>query len=158
MHRHELLILWSICWSSSLVHFKNGSEYLTAQVFIPLISFLLCSLLSGSFLVLLRSFCVFSPSALIFSLFGSSIPSIVCRFPLFIISMVYFSMPSSIPISWLYILTVCIRVPISFSFLANSLLSSMYIGWVIFFLRFVKFLSTCAFPMDVIQWHHYYYK
>ena len=33
----SFLVLWSICWSSSLVHFKNDPEYLlrrTAQVFI----------------------------------------------------------------------------------------------------------------------------
>ena len=41
-------------------------------------------------------------------------------------------MPNSIPISWLWILTVCIRVSIDFSFLANGLMSSMYITWFIF--------------------------
>ena len=34
--------------------------------------------------------------------------------------------------SWLYILTVCIMVSGSFSFFANSLVSSMYIRWLIF--------------------------
>ena len=45
------VILFSICWSSSLVHFKNGPEYLTRgteHVFIPLMRFLLRSLLSSS--------------------------------------------------------------------------------------------------------------
>ena len=41
-------------------------------------------------------------------------------------------MPNSIPMSWLYILTACIRVSSSFSFFANSLMSSMYIKWLIF--------------------------
>ena len=53
----SFLVLWSICRSSSLVHFKNGPEYLimgTAHVFIPLKRFLLQSLVSKSFLVLLR--------------------------------------------------------------------------------------------------------
>ena len=54
------------------------------------------------------------------------------RFLLFIICMVHFSMLNSIPMSWLYIITVCIRVSKSFSFLANSLISSMYIRWLIF--------------------------
>ena len=43
----SFLVLWSICLSSSLVHFRKGPEYLTrgtAQVFIPLIRFLLESL------------------------------------------------------------------------------------------------------------------
>ena len=53
----SFLVLWSICLSSSLVHFRKGPEYLTsdtAQVFIPLITFLLESFVSSSFLVLLR--------------------------------------------------------------------------------------------------------
>ena len=40
----SFLVLWSICLSSYLVHYKNGPEYLTrgtTQVFIPLIRFLL---------------------------------------------------------------------------------------------------------------------
>ena len=39
---------------------------------------------------------------------------------------------NSMPISWLYILTVCFRVSSSFSFFANSFMSSMYIRWLIF--------------------------
>ena len=104
------LIPWSICWSSSLVYFKNGSENLTrgtAQVFIHL-RFLLCCLLSSCFLFLFLhrylkffffiSVCLvvfafsipkylyvsFSQSVLIFSWVGSSIPFVICRFPLFI--------------------------------------------------------------------------
>ena len=53
----SFLILWSICLSSSLVNLRKGPEYLmrgTAQVFIPLIRFLLESLVSSCFLVLLR--------------------------------------------------------------------------------------------------------
>ena len=50
--------------NSSLVHFKNGPEYLTrgtAQVFIPLIRILQYSFVSSCFLVLLRySFLIFS--------------------------------------------------------------------------------------------------
>ena len=57
-------VLWSICLSSLQVHFKDDPEYLTretAQVFIPLIRFLLYSFISSSFLVLLKySFFIFS--------------------------------------------------------------------------------------------------
>ena len=60
----SFFVLWSMCLSSSLVHFKNSLEYLTrstAQVFIPLIRFLLHSFVSNSFLVILRySFSIFS--------------------------------------------------------------------------------------------------
>ena len=55
----SFLVLWFICLSSSLVRFKNGSEYLkdgTALVFIPLMRFLLQSLVSRSFLVCLGYF------------------------------------------------------------------------------------------------------
>ena len=57
-------------------------------------------------------------------------------------------MPNSIPMSWLYFLTVCIRVSGSFSFFANSLMPSMYISWLIFSCDLVSlypavhFLST----------------
>ena len=56
----------------------------------------------------------------------------MCRFPLFIISMAHFSMPNSIPISRLYILKFCIRVSNSLTFFAKSLMSSMYIRWLIY--------------------------
>ena len=60
----KFLVLWPICLNSSLVYFKNGSAYLTrmtAQVFISLMRFLLLSLVSRSFLILLRySFLIFS--------------------------------------------------------------------------------------------------
>ena len=69
---------------------------------------------------------------LFLSCFSSSIPSVSCRLPLFITSIAHFSMPNSIPMSRLYILTVCIRVSSSFSFFANSLMSSMYIKWLTF--------------------------
>ena len=59
----------------------------------------------------------FSTNVLIFSWLGSAISSVMCRFPLFITSMVHFSMPNSIPISWLYIFTVYISN--SFSLLAT---------------------------------------
>ena len=56
----------------------------------------------------------------------------MCRFPLFIISMAHFSMQNSIPMFWMYIFTACIRVSNPFSFLADSLMTSMYIRWLIF--------------------------
>ena len=100
----SVLILWSISLNSSLVHFKNGYEYLknrTTSVFILLMRFLQQSLVSRNFLVLLRfSFIIFSfisaylmmsasniseqfyfsSSVLILSLFGSSIPSVIWLF------------------------------------------------------------------------------
>ena len=42
-------------------------------------------------------------------------------------SIAYFSVPNSLPISWLFFLIVCTMVSSSFSFLANILLLSMYI-------------------------------
>ena len=51
------LVFLSICLSSSMVHFRNGPECLTwgtAQLFIPLMRFLLQSLVSWNFLVLVK--------------------------------------------------------------------------------------------------------
>ena len=51
----SFLVLWSIYLSSSRVHLRKGPEYLTsgtAQVFIPLMKFLLESFVSSSFRVL----------------------------------------------------------------------------------------------------------
>ena len=53
----SFLILWSIFWSYSLVHFKNSPEYLswgTARVLIAVMRFLLCSLVSNTFVILLK--------------------------------------------------------------------------------------------------------
>ena len=117
----SFLVLWSICLSSSLNHFKNGPKYLTkgtSQVFIPLIRFLVYSFVLSSFLVLPRysflSFSFISSCLMIFpsicrfpvlqafyffSWFSSSISSIMYRFQFFIIRMAHFSLPNSIPMS-----------------------------------------------------------
>ena len=130
--------------------------------------FLQFSLVSSRFLVLLRcaflifsfiSTCLmvsasyipkyskvsFSLSILIFSWFVSSISTVMCRFQLFIISMVHFSMLNSISMSWLYILIVCIRVSNSFSFLANSFMQSLYIRWLIFSCDLVSWYLSVHF-------------
>ena len=49
--------------------------------------------------------------------FGSSVPSVICIFPLFIRIMAHFPIPNSIPISWLHIFIEYIRVSDSFLFL-----------------------------------------
>ena len=52
----SFLVLWSICWSSPVVHSKNDPEYLTrgiALVFVPLIRFQLYSLVSLNFLFII---------------------------------------------------------------------------------------------------------
>ena len=52
-------ILWYICPSSSVAHFRNGPEYLTrrtSQVFIPLIKFLLQRFVSRSPKIFFRYF------------------------------------------------------------------------------------------------------
>ena len=141
-------VLWSTCLSSSLVHFKNGPEYLmrgTAQVFIPLISFLQHSFVSSSFLILLRysffifsfiSTCLmvsaskmpnylnvsFSPSVLILSWFGNSIPSVWCLFLLFITSMAQFSMPNIVVavLVFYFLVFQCIYLFIIFTNLSSQ--------------------------------------
>ena len=99
----SFLVLWSIYLSSFLVHFKNVTR-VTAKVFIPFMRFLLYSLVSISFLVLLKYSFFFLSFLLVwwcplpmfplfvsfvfsghsdFSWFGSYIPSVMCRFPFF---------------------------------------------------------------------------
>ena len=153
-------VLWSIC-GSCLFNLKNGPEYLTkgtVQLFIPFIRFLLYSLVSSSFLILLKySFLIlifsfisaffdgvrFQYSQIFvsflfsefsdFSWFCSSIPSsfAVFRF-LFLTWHIFQYFSNSIPISWFYILTACSRVSNSFLFLANDFISSLYISCLIF--------------------------
>ena len=119
-------------------------------MFIPLMRFLLQSLVSRSFLIYLRySFLIFfffihlfngvcfqySQVLIIFffsehfdfSWLGSSIPSVIYLFPILFMSMAHFSIVNFIPISWLYILIVCIRVSNFVSFFANGLMPSLYI-------------------------------
>ena len=111
----SFLFLLSILESSSLFHIKNFPKYLTmrsAKIFIPFIRFLL---VSSSFLVLqIYSFLIiflssplvwwsqpynipwylylsFSQRCQYFSWIGSPIPTVLCRFQLFFISMAYFS-------------------------------------------------------------------
>ena len=144
----SVLDLCSISLSSSLVHFKNGPVYLTmktARVFIPSIKFLLYSFVSGSFTrspeILFLNFLfhrrLFNGVSLQYSkvilgfLFsklsnfsglGSSVPSVKYCFSLFISFLFHF--PSVYPDS---IFLLGIRVSNSFSFFANSSMSSIYI-------------------------------
>ena len=60
----NFLVFWIISLSSFLAPFKNGPEYLTTGtvlIFIPLLRFLLQSLVSSSFLVLLRYYFLHFP-------------------------------------------------------------------------------------------------
>ena len=66
---------------------------------------------------------------------------VMCRFPLIITSIARFSMPNSISISWLHILTVFFRVSNSFPLQANRLISSMQIRGLIF-----SYL-VCLYPL-----------
>ena len=133
------LVFWSICLSSSLVHFKNDIEYLTSettQVFITLMRFLLQSFekLSRSFEMFCFYFFSFvsaclivhviflSSHVLILSWYSSSIPSLVCLFSFFIWSITQFSMPNSIAVSWPYIFIVWIRF-------SNSFFYFVHIAW-----------------------------
>ena len=56
-----------------------------------------------------------------------------------------FSMPNFIPMSWLYILTACMRVSRYFSCFANSLMPSMYIRWLRFSCYLLSLYPTVHF-------------
>ena len=162
-------VLWSICGSSSLVYFKNGPECFTwgkNQVFIPLMRFLLCSLASSTFLVLPRfSFLIFHSSPLVWwcplliflsickflflQTFWFSLIFRHYRFPLFIMNLAHFSLL----LFSMYILTACMKVSNSFSFLAYSLMSSKCIRWLIFSCDFWSFIySFKVFHISVSWW------
>ena len=104
----NIFVLSFVCLSSSLAHFKNGLEYLTrgtALVFIPLMRSLRWSfeqyfrssgLLFSYFFLYLRLFYgvrfQFSQVLVVFQIlswFGNFIPSVICLFPLFGISLLF---------------------------------------------------------------------
>ena len=61
----NFLVLWTICLSSSLVYFKNGTKYLTrvtAKIVVPRMRFLLYILVSVDFLVIPKNSSAFSIS------------------------------------------------------------------------------------------------
>ena len=164
----SFLVLWSICWSSSLVHFKNGPEdhtRRTAQVFIPLMRFLPYSLASCSFPVLLGySFKILSflPACLMVS--ASNIPEYLSVFfspsVLIFLDLVILFLPSFSAshyqhgtfsyakfhpyIHVLYSYWVYYGFEF-FLFLANSLISSMDIWWLILFCNSLSLNTPCAF-------------
>ena len=138
----------------SLMRFLLHSFLILFRYSFLTLFFRLCFLLMSASNIPTYLLVSFYQSILLLSWFGCFIPSVICRFPLFIVSMAHFSRPNSIPISWLYILTVCIRVSNCLSFF----ISSTYIWWLIFFLRLMKFVCASAFPKYVIQWSHRYYK
>ena len=69
--------------------------------------------------------------------------SVNCIFPLLIMSMAHFSRPNSIPISWIYILIVGLRISNSFSFFFSfwKQLAVVYVHLVVnLFLWLTKFV------------------
>ena len=177
------LLFYSFIYWSSVVHFKNGLEYLTRGQpkslshwweFYYAVWFRVVFSFSWGILFFffhLHSFngvrfqyfqvfvsFIFYGCFDFFSWFDSSIPSDICCFLLFIKSMAYF-LCRILPLYHQYITSqLVLGLPIPWSLLANSLILSMYIRWSMYFLRFMKCVSFCAFPMYAIDWHHLYYK
>ena len=84
--------------------------------------------------------------------FDGSLSYVICLFPLFLMSKA--QMPNSIPISWLYILIVFIKVSNCFSLSANSLLSSTYTRWKLISCDSVDLLSALRlFIFGLVLWH-----
>ena len=146
----SFLVLCSIYLNSSLVHFKNGPDYLTKKncqnylfdeilaaklvfnktshlseiVIFPFLSVCLMVSISNNPKFLQVSF---SLKVLILSWF-SNLSSLICSFLLFIISITHLSVQNSIPISWLYIFIVFISYYNFFSFNASSWMLSILIA------------------------------
>ena len=109
----NFLILWFICWSTSLVHFKNGLEKLlgVSAGFFPLMRFLLYSLVSRCFL------------------FFSS--PLVWRNPFPIFSIIF------LQAFWFFLELIVLFVPLSvFSYSSIS-------GWYIFIYRILFLYPGC---------------
>ena len=162
----SFLIFCSI-YLSSLVHLKNGPEYFTrgtVRVFIPLMRFLQCSLVSSSFLVLLRYSFLFLLSPPHVKLCPLPVFLGICRFPFlrafwFCIDLVVLFLPSYVIfrfslLAWYIfygrfhpnILTVYPHCPYkgfqSFLIFYKQFYVVM-VYWVVdFFLQFVKYVST----------------
>ena len=137
----KFLLFWSICSTSSLVHWKNCPKVFTKGDnpdvyffngisatelgFDKFFLFVWDSLLWFSFCLRLFDDVCFQysklfvislfSSVLILSWFCSSISFVVCLFPSFIMNMAYFSISSPIPVFWLHISVVCIGIQFYFS-------------------------------------------
>ena len=137
--------------------FKNGPEYLTRETVLwwsycfwafgfkkffffcsSRVRFSYFSLIS-SFLTVSASNIPYFPSVLMLSWFGSSIPSFDSLSPRFIMSIAHFSMSNSIPISWMYVLIVCINLQ-SFSFFRYFYIIHVH-KVISLFLWFCKFFA-----------------
>ena len=171
-----LRVLFSICWSSSLVYIRRSrvsderdssdisfwSDFCDIVCFlvpleIPFLKFFFRLHLFDDlrFRVVVRFFSKRSD----FSWFCNSIPSVICRFPLFIISKAYFSMPNSTPLSYIYIRSLFVlRFPILFRFWQTLWCHPREFGGWFFSSDLVSLYPPVHFPKYVTQWHHHYYK
>ena len=172
------LVLLSICWNSSPVHFKNGPEHFTRgteHVFIPLMRFLPQSLVSRNFLVRLRYsfkkiFLLFllvddvqlhySPLLVSFLFSKSSASFFIWQFYSFCYLTLSTFLLWHIFQFYFYILVnfwFVSQSPILFSFLHFyvvhvQVLINLFLFW------FCKFVASSTLSMNVIEWHHCYYK
>ena len=78
VHRLSFLVFWSICWSSSLVYFKNDPLYLIRGI--VQVRFLLQSLISRRFCFLSFFLSFFLSSPLVWWCLLPTFPS-TCKFP-----------------------------------------------------------------------------
>ena len=178
----NFLVLWSMCLNS-LVHLKNGPEYL--------------SRIQPRYLSLCQGFCDIVLSRVIFWFFGDTLFYFLFSFPLVWWCLLPISL-SKCTFSFLrafwWLLNLEVRLLLScivwhFSllvwwiFLCNILFlyvdcifSQSVLGFPIlfrfwqkgwcrpctssgrFFLQFTEFLTGCAFPKDIVEWNHDYHK
>ena len=174
MYCHEFSCSLAHLLNSSVIHFKNGPEYLTrgtAQVSISFMRFLQCNLVSNSFLILLRY------SFLIFFFYFGVFDSVHFQCSHIFVSFISSERSDFVLIGWLYSVRhlmfstfhysqvaffyvklhpyICISSSRVFGFpiLFHSCkhLDVVHVHLVVDLLRFVKFVSACAFPKYVIE-------
>ena len=161
----NFFILWSICLRSFLVHFKNGLEYLTrgtAHVFIQLMRVLLQSLVSRTFLIFCDThFFFFFFYLLLFDdvrfqyfqiiiiflfiqLFDSCLIWQLCSFIYLFFSTFhykhgpFFKAKFHSHILAVYSYSLYQSPTLFHFFFANSMMSSMYMRWLIFSFNLVS--------------------
>ena len=177
----NFLITWSICLSSSIVHFKNGPEYPWGRPGVyPLDSIFAEELgfekLSRSFEVLFSNFFL---SSLLIWWCQHPIFLSICSFPflqtfwffpdLLVLFLLLFVFSHFSLWTWSffyakfysYILALysyCLYQSIQFFFIFCKHLDVVHVHVINLFLQLCKFIAPSTFPKYEIEWHHCYYR
>ena len=172
----RFLVLWSMRWSTSLLHFINGLKLFTrwtAQIFIPFKIFLLYNLVSSSYLVLVRhSFIIFLSYLLVWwcpiPIFPSIYKFLSPEWSDFFLHLVvqffrhfwFSSFPNyhgtflrQNPSQLCYSVSLWLILVFPLFLLFSQVVSCRPLcSCFFFFSQFMKFVPACEFPKYMYQW------